>query len=63
MDSEIINNLWRVKQMTIEHTIQGFIVITDIIDDQFIQRKYMDYTISEAKDLFRNEFDLNDEEV
>tara|TARA_Y100001937_G_scaffold96378_1_gene131022 strand:+ start:347 stop:496 length:150 start_codon:yes stop_codon:yes gene_type:complete len=48
--------------MTIEHTMQGFIVITDIIDDQFIQRKYMDYTVSEAKGLFRNEFDLSDEE-
>lgn len=47
--------------MTIEHTIQGFIVITDIIDDLFIQRKYMDYTASEAKALFRNEFNLDDD--
>ena len=47
--------------MTIEHTMQGFIVITDIINDQFIQRKYMDYTINEAKDLFRNEFNLDDD--
>ena len=47
--------------MTIEHTIQGYTVITDIIDDQYITRKYMDYTLEECKDMFRAEFNLDDD--
>ena len=47
--------------MTIEHTMQGYIVITDIIDDQYITRKYMDYYTDEAKEIFRNEFNLADD--
>ena len=34
----------------------GFIHISDIIGDYFIERKYMGYTEKEAKRLFKEEF-------
>jgi len=34
----------------------GFIHIRDIIDNYFVSRKYMYYTKSQAKRLFKEEF-------
>ena len=34
----------------------GFIHISDIIDNYFVSRKYMYYTKSQAKRLFNKEF-------
>ena len=58
MDRAIVRDTIEGSTMTIEHTMQGYIVITDIIDDQYITRKYMDYSTDEAKEIFRNEFNL-----
>jgi len=47
--------------MFIEHTIQGFTIISDIIDGYRVTRKYMDYSESDAKAMFRAEFNLDDD--
>ena len=39
----------------------GFIHISDIIGDYFVERKYMDYTEKEAKRLFKEEFNTKGE--
>ena len=41
--------------MTIERK-NGFIHISDIIDDYLVSRKYIGFTKSEAKRLFKQEF-------
>ena len=40
----------------------GFIHISDIIGDYFVERKYMYYTEKEAKRLFKEEFKAKGEE-
>jgi hypothetical protein len=42
--------------MTIRYTINGYIEITDIINNQFVHKLYIGYTKKEAKKLFRHEF-------
>tara|TARA_R100000781_G_scaffold29391_2_gene21505 strand:+ start:162 stop:365 length:204 start_codon:yes stop_codon:yes gene_type:complete len=41
--------------MTLNKNINGYIVISDIIDGHWVTRKYMGYTKKEAKRLFENE--------
>jgi len=41
--------------MTIEQN-NGYINISDIIDNYWVSRKYMYYTKSQAKRLFKEEF-------
>lgn len=40
----------------------GYINISDIIDNYLVSRKYMDYTEKEAKRLFKEEFNIKEEE-
>jgi len=39
----------------------GYINISDIIDNYLVSRKYMDYTEKEAKKLFKEEFNTKGE--
>jgi len=41
--------------MTLNKNINGYIVISDIIDGHWVTRKYMGYTKKEAKRLFKKE--------
>ena len=41
--------------MTIEKNINGFWVISDIVDGYLITRRYMDYTKREAVAMFKAE--------
>ncbi len=41
--------------MLVEHTFNGMIAISDIVDGYLVRRCYMGYTVKEAKRLFRQE--------
>lgn len=36
----------------------NFVLVSCMIDDQFVGKKYIDYSIEEAKKMFINEFIL-----
>ena len=41
--------------MTVE-VKPNFILVSDIIDNQLVKKKYIGYDVDEAKELFENEF-------
>ena len=41
--------------MILDKNINGYIIISDIIDGYWVTRKYMGYTKKEAKRLFKKE--------
>ena len=44
--------------MTLDKNINGYIVISDIIDGYWVTRRYMGYTKKEAKRLFKKEMKM-----
>ena len=38
----------------------GYIVISDIIDNQLVKKIYVDYSITEAEQQFKSEYSLKD---
>lgn len=43
------------NNMTIERTINGYIKVSDIVDNYYVSRLYMGYSKSTAKRLFLSE--------
>ena len=42
--------------MNIEHTITGWTVVSDIIENTMVTRKYQGYSDEECKEMFLSEF-------
>lgn len=40
--------------MNIRHNEFGYIVISDVINGQLIERRYTGWTVTQAKTMFRN---------
>jgi len=47
--------------MNIEHTITGWTVVSDIIENTMVTRKYQGYSDEECKEMFLSEFTKNRE--
>ena len=43
--------------MLINKNVNGYIVISDIVNGYIVTRKYMYYTTKQAKKLFKNEIE------
>ena len=49
------NIIWRTKEMIAERNVNGYWIISDIIDGYLIRRVYIGYTKKEAIKLFKQE--------